>query len=221
MAASRSWLPQSRTGQLEMSGAWKLVLGVKAVDWNVPNTSVLDFIAAIAGADSALSEAKNESTRTPVATAKCKAAFDILVEIMRDIKRRYFLSPPLTNADFISLGLSPHDTTFTPIGAPTAQVSADTFLIGRHELGIRIFYITGDPDAKANKGYRIWYKVAAQDEEAITDPEQLPKSFFTKRQKDIIELDYGDSGKKLYFAIQIENEGKKGPWGPIVEAIIP
>jgi hypothetical protein len=37
----------------------------------------------------------------------------------------------------------------------------------------------------------------------------------------VIEFDYGDSGKTAYFAVQIENEGKKGTWGPLVSALIP
>jgi hypothetical protein len=39
---------------------------------------------------------------------------------MRDIKRRYFLIPPLTEADIISLGLKPHDPHPTPSGQPAA-----------------------------------------------------------------------------------------------------
>jgi hypothetical protein len=34
-------------------------------------------------------------------------------------------------------------------------------------------------------------------------------------------VDFGDSGKTAYFAVRIENEGKKGPWGPLVSALIP
>jgi hypothetical protein len=30
-----------------------------------------------------------------------------------------------------------------------------------------------------------------------------------------------DSGKTAYFAVQIENDGKKGVWGPMVSALIP
>jgi hypothetical protein len=33
------------------------------------------------------------------------------------------------------------------------------------------------------------------------------------------EFEYGDSGKTVY--VQIENEEKKGPWGPLVSALIP
>jgi hypothetical protein len=37
----------------------------------------------------------------------------------------------------------------------------------------------------------------------------------------VIEFGFGDSGKTAYFAVQIENEEKKGPWGPLVSALIP
>jgi hypothetical protein len=109
---------------------------------------------------------------------------------MRDMKKRYFLTPPLQEPDYIALGLKPHDNTPTP----------------------------RDP---ANKGYRIWYSVIAPGETPPASPKDLRESFFTKRKKDVIEFDFGNSGKTAYFAVQIENDGKKGPWGPLVSALIP
>ena len=111
-------------------------------------------------AEGTLETAKNETTRTPVATARCREAFDALTAFMRDFKRRYFLFPPLSDADFVSLGLKPHDSAPTASGTPTAQVMVETYLVGRHELGITIIYVTGSPSDSANKGYRIWYSVA-------------------------------------------------------------
>jgi hypothetical protein len=127
----------------------------------------------------------------------------------------------LTDADYISLGLKPHDNIPTPSGTPTAQVTVETFLTGRHELGIKIIYVTGTATDPANKGYRIWYNVLAQGETPPETPKDLHESFYTKRKKDVIEFDFDDSGKTAYFAVQIENEGKKGPWGPLVSALIP
>jgi hypothetical protein len=49
--------------------------------------------------------------------------FGHLTEFMRYFKRRYFLSPPLLDADLVSLGLKPHDPHPTPSGPPTAQVA--------------------------------------------------------------------------------------------------
>jgi hypothetical protein len=140
---------------------------------------------------------------------------------MRDMKRRYFLTPPLTDADYVALGLKPHDRTSTPSGTPAAQVMVETYLVGRHELGIKIVYVTGSPAVYANKGYRIWYSVIGQGETPPADPDELRTSFFTRRKKDVVEFDFGDSGKTAYFAVQVENDGKKGTWGPLVSALIP
>jgi hypothetical protein len=179
----------------------------------------MDSLTQAAG--NALATAKNETTRTPVATAQCKEAFDALIAAMRDMKRRYFLTPPLLDSDYIALGLKPHDTTPTASGSPTAQVTIETYLVGRHELGVKIIYVTGSPSDPANKGFRIWYSVVALGETPPAQPEDLRKSFYTMRKKDVIEFDFGDSGKTVYFAVVIENGGKQGPWGPLVSALIP
>ncbi|MDR0684620.1 MAG: hypothetical protein LBF83_05790 [Spirochaetaceae bacterium] len=31
----------------------------------------------------------------------------------------------------------------------------------------------------------------------------------------------GGGGGMAYFAVQVENSGRKGPWGPMVHALIP
>jgi hypothetical protein len=221
MATNKDWLSKTRQGQLSMAKDWQTVMAPNAAAWNIPVAVLTEFDALIAAAETALSAAQNESTRTSVSTAQCKAAFETLTEKARDIKRRYFLVPPLDDPALISLGLKPHDSTPTPSGTPTAQVIIETYLVGRHELGVKIIYVTGNPADAANKGYRIWYSVTAQGETPPANPDDLHKSFSTKRKKDVIAFDFGDSGKTAWFAVQIENEGKKGPWGPLVSAVIP
>jgi hypothetical protein len=204
-----------------MARDWKSVMTASAAAWNIPADALTGLDALFQAAATALATARNETTRTPVANAECRAAFEALTTTMRDTKRRYFLEPPLTDADIISLGLKPRDTIHTMSGTPTAQVTIETYLVGRHELGVKHVYVTGNPADPANKGYRIWYSVIAPGETPPAAPEDLHTSFYTKRKKDLIEFDFGDSGKTAVFAVQIENEGKKGPWGPMVSALIP
>jgi hypothetical protein len=209
-----------------MANDWKPIMYNNKTAWNIPDPAVLQLSTLTTEAETALAAAQNETTRTPVTTAQCKTAFDALIAFMRDTKKRWFLTPPLGDADYISLGLKPHDNTPTPSGTPTAQVTIETYLVGRHELGVKIIYVTGTATDPANKGYRIWYSVVAQGAAATdapppANPDDLRKSFFTKRKKDLIEFDFDASGKTAYFAVQIENEGKKGPWGPLVSALIP
>jgi hypothetical protein len=221
MSQKTDWMSGTRDGQLAMAKDWVSVTGTNAHLWDIPLTAVQELGGLTEAADAALAVAKNETTRTPVATAQCKAAFEALTAKMRDFKKRYFLTPPLMEADYIALGLKPRDSTPTASGTPTAQVTVETYLIGRHELGVKIIYVTGSTTDPANKGFRIWYSVIGQGETPPTNPDDLRKSFYTKRKKDLLEFDFGDSGKTAYFAVQIENEGKKGPWGPLVQALIP
>ena len=219
--ATRDWLPTAREEQLTMARDWKSVITANTAAWNIPAEALTALDTLLQTAETTLATARNETTRTPVATAQCRAAFEALTEKMRDLKRRYFLEPPLTDADIVSLGLKPRDTVHTLSGTPTAQATIETYLVGRHELGIKIVYVTGNPHDAANKGCRVWHTVTAPGEAPPENPQSLHQSFFTKRKKDLIEFEFGDSGKTAHFAVQIENEGKKGPWGPLVSALIP
>jgi hypothetical protein len=221
MSKTTDWLPGTRTGILAMAANWITVCMSRKTDWGIPQDAITELITRNGNAEAALDVAKNETTRTPVANARCKEAFDALIAALRNFKKRWFLSPPLLDSDYVSLGLKPHDGTPTPGGDPKAQVTLETFLVGRHELGIKVVYLTGSPDDPANKGYRIHYLVVAPGETPPANPKDLHESFFTKRKKDVIEFAYGDSGKTVYMAVQVENDGKKGPWGPMVSALIP
>ncbi|MDR0375525.1 MAG: hypothetical protein LBH85_07355 [Treponema sp.] len=221
MSQRSDWLPASREVILEMARDWQSVAGANAAAWGVPRSALRSLESLTQAAGAALATAKNEATRTPVATARCKEAFDTLAAATRDMKRRYFLTPPLADSDYIALGLKPRDTTPTAGGNPTAQVTIETYLVGRHELGVKIAYVAGSPNDPANKGRRMWCSVVAPGEAAPVRPEDLRKSFYTMRKKDLIQFGYGDSGKTAHFAVRIENNGKQGPWGPMVSALIP
>ena len=222
MSQRSDWLPAARDAMLAMVKAWILTITAYLLKWGIPESVVQNLSSLATTAEGALEAAKNESTRTPVANARCKESFDALTAEMRNIKRRYFLSPPLTDSDFVALGLKPHDSTHTPSSVPTAQVTVETYLVGRHELGVKLVYVTGNPNDTANKGYRIWYSVVAPGETSPAGPDDLHKSFFTMRKKDLLQFDYAESGQVVYFAVQIENSsGKQGPWGPLVHALIP
>jgi hypothetical protein len=101
-----------------MAKNWHDILQNSGQTWKIPKEIAGDIGTAANEAETAFAEAKNETTRTPVATAKCKEAFSHLTALMRDAKKRYFYVPPLADSDLISLGLKPHDTIPTPSGPP-------------------------------------------------------------------------------------------------------
>jgi len=226
------WLDPSRQGQLNTARTWMSVFNEETTDeeggtvkkyvaWGISAEILTDFGFLFAEAQEALTLAQEKETRTEVVNTRCRVAFKALVDMMRWIKRRFFHVPPLSDADIISLMLRLPDKTPTRQEAPEVEYAVETFLIGRHQLGIQLILVSGDPNDPAVKSFRVWYKVVAPGDPIPQSPEDLTKSFSTKRKKDIIDFDFEDSGKQAYFSVQAENGKKKGPWGPLVNALIP
>jgi hypothetical protein len=248
MAYNTDWLSGKRADQLVMAQNWVTVLREdttnakgetvkKYAAWGIPAATFTDFLTLFAAAQEALRTAQEKETRTEVTTAACKTAFDALVAAMRSLKDRYFKKPPLTDTDFIALGLRVKDTTPTVIAAPTAQAEADISYPGPHLLTLHLRPLAGTTlDAKADYGMSIRWGImphgGATLEEAAgarhylmkppVSGEELPHPKFTRRKKETFDLPPEDSGKTAYFCIRYENsKGQAGPFGPIVQAVIP
>jgi hypothetical protein len=174
--------------------------------------------------------------RTPVITAQCREVFNALEEKMRFLKNRYFLSPPLSPADYASLLLNEPDTTHSPRGTPKAQMTAEIGRTGTARLFLRLVYAEGTEslaDPHTDMEYQIrWGKYSPAHPasnpgtgEIAAAPvlaEELPVVFTTKRKRELIAFEAGDSGKTAYFAIRIGNGNNEyGQWCPLFSAVIP
>jgi hypothetical protein len=65
-----------------MARDWQDVAGTNAAAWSIPPAALQNLDTLTQAADTALAAAKNETTRTPVATAQCKEAFDALIALI-------------------------------------------------------------------------------------------------------------------------------------------
>jgi hypothetical protein len=232
MSKNTDWVPARRALQLAMAQNWISVLNRKAQKWNIPSDVEVALEGLMEKAQDALSEAMS-SERTTVITVRCKAAFDTLIAKMRDIKKRYFLQPPLMDEDLVSLELNPPDTTPTPIPPPTAQAEADLTFPGIHLVELKkIRTAAGSgsaPDGKSDYGVRIFWGLTGpaggEDKFRVTEApvsgKDLPHSKFTRRHKELFDFD-GESGNTVYFCLRYENpKGDAGPFGPMLKAVIP
>jgi hypothetical protein len=104
--------------------------------WGIPQALVTDFVSTFNDAQAALLKAQSETERTVVVTAQCNAAFKALEDAMRFMKSHYFLVPPLTESDIVSLGLRLKDPP-TPSPKPEAQPEADLSVPGIHLVELR------------------------------------------------------------------------------------
>jgi len=236
MAKSSDWLPGSRTEQLAMARRWNNVLAEKAAAWSVPTAVVNNLLLLTADADDAIQRA-GSSERNTVINQQVRTAFGALTDKMRDIKRRYFFIPPLTEADWVSLGLKLHDTNPTNIGAPTSVVAAEISYPHKNALSLVITPVAGlGYDDRPEWGFRIYYGVLPQTSDISEEmkierqylrreplnPEELTKGHFTRRKRDVLEFNYDNSGMKCFICIRYENsKGDAGPWGPMASSFIP
>ncbi|MDR2739933.1 MAG: hypothetical protein LBB68_08920 [Treponema sp.] len=233
---STDWLPASRTEQLATARNWISIINapVDPPDWGIPPAKITAFITIVDTAEAALLRVQSDSERTPVATAQCNTAFKALTGNMRYLKNRFFLVPPLTESDLIALGLKSRDSS-SPTPTPDAQPEADLTFPGIHLVELRnIRPMAGGtaPNPRSNYGVRIYYGLTGEPTEAhrfrVTGTpktgKDLPYSLFTHRKRERFDFD-GESGNRVYFCLQYERpkggEKGKGPFGPILSAVIP
>jgi hypothetical protein len=237
MPNTHDWLPAGRELKLAMAKDWLAVLAAQAAAWHVPEAEVLALQSLTINADAALASVQC-SSRTPIATAQCKAAFEALVEKMRLIKSHYFLVPPLDDTGFVALGLKPKDAAHTPVPPPSAQAEADITRPGVHLIELHLRPLAGTtPDPHhSDYGFRVYYGIlppGGASVEAALSPkrelvkapvsgEELPHSRFTRRKREMFDFAAEDSGKTVYFCVRYENaKGEPGPWGPLFSSVVP
>ena len=230
MAHNTDWLPGRRADQIAMAKKWYTVLNRAGTAWGVPPNVKSDLAGFYQDAEDMLNEALS-SARTAVITARCKEYFDKLIAKMRDIKKRYFLTPPLADSDYVELGLKPPDKNPTPVPAPTAQVEADLTFPGIHMVELKRIRAVGGPPPDDGSGYGVrafWGFTGPATEKypfrltgAPKSGKELPYSQSTRRSKELFDFD-GESGNTVYFCLRYENPtGGEGPFGPMLKAVIP
>ena len=221
MKRRSDWYPSRMADQIEMANIWVEAFAENGARWRIQEETVKEFSDMVAEATRLYNLAQDKKTRTTVITADFKAAMTRMRAGMRDIKKRYLHIPPLNEGEIAWLRLRLRDATLTPSRTPTAQAKIETFLTGRHELGTLIVFAVGDSADPVNDSYRVYYTVQESGDPPPEHYSLLKESFSTRRKKGRMTFDPGDSGKTCYFAVQIENGNKKGPWGPITSALIP
>jgi hypothetical protein len=204
-----------------MGNSWVTITQNKKTAWNIPD----DTVNALAAKVQAFDAINNTppAARTPAVVAQIKTAEKELVAVMRDVKKRHFFQPPLTDADLVTLGLKPRDTNPTPIARPAARPSADVKLIS---AGAFDLVISPERDISHEKksyhGCKIVYDLFEQGAAPPTSEKQLTEMRFVRRKKESFVFQPQDSGKKAYFAMRYENsKGEAGPWCPIFSVLIP
>jgi hypothetical protein len=199
-------------------------------DWGIPPAQTTEFVALFNTAQYVLLQASSETERTPVVTAQCALAFKALAAKMRFLKNHYYLVPPLTDPDLISLGLKLPDTVHTPIPRPDGQVTADLAYPAAHMIEVVNIRALGAPcsDPRSEDGVDIHLGIVGgvgpYAIEAPPDPERggkLPFAKTTRRRRERFNLE-GNSGKTVWVSLAYRNgKNQVGPFCPAFSAIVP
>jgi hypothetical protein len=189
-----------------------------------------DFAALFTTAEAILQKAKSDTERTIVVTAQCNTAFKALTNKMRFIKKHYFLLPPLTESDLISLGLKIEDTVRTPVPKPDAEVLASIGLVDAHLIEVRDIRPrqAHSTDPRSDHAVDIHIGIVGGVDpyaiDAPPDPAQggrLPFARTTRRRWERFDLE-GNSGKTAWFSLAYRSPNNQiGPFCPPFSAVIP
>jgi hypothetical protein len=214
------WLPEKRALKLEMASNWLRVLHNKAALWGVPDGEVTTLAGLRDTASVALTLILSNK-RTPPDVRACKSAFKALAAGMRSIKRRYFINPPLTDADFAALGLKVPDRIATRRPVPTIrpEAIAEPTGSGKHTV------TAVNPETQSKKrpplvsGVVFAHRVRLPGEPKLA-AEEMPSLSHTSSHHDF-RWQEKDHGKIADYAVAYENDREeRGPWSNVASVII-
>jgi hypothetical protein len=197
---------------------------VNAVAWGIPPEFITDLKASSTDYDQKSMVANNRSTKCPAATAAREAVWDMLAPKLDKLYLKYLLNNETISAsDKQALniytvyrgGASPYAA---PTTTPIVNLSSEMISV----LNV-IFRDSESPSSRAKpEGVafcELKYKV---DGEAPTSPDVCPEGCFISRSHDSIVFEPSQRGKTIYaYGRWVNRNGKAGPWGSQVIAIIP
>jgi len=214
------WMPHTRPAQLLLARRWFDLLPEKETAWRIP-AGMLQRLGALISDAELLQERAESSLGTKGDAARVRAAFAEMVAQMRDIRRRVFFIPPLTEANFIDLGLQPPDTIRTPHIDVPEMVDFVIHLRGIRELLVD-FWIQGEAHKAKPHGYDGAVIIWGIRDTPPEQPEELTHHTMASRTPHTLTFDEAQRGQTVQIALSWQNErGITGQWSEYKSAIIP
>jgi hypothetical protein len=157
--------------------------------------------------------------KTAELTARYEARDESMDE-MRDFANghiRYNRQMSVSEKDY--LGIKPHNPP-TPHPTPASQPDTDVRNTRNNfEHEVRALNAEGSA-VKPDDAYGVAFAWQVGGERPATGAD-LPKGEFSRKPVKVVRHTEADKGKTAYYATAYENsKGEKGPWSPVVEAVI-
>lgn len=214
------WLPGGIEQRLEMAANWVTVLQARRLAWGVPEEEIEYLEQDLQNARALQTQATGAGATREI-RARRDQAVNTLVKRMERIKSHWFFKPPLFDADFISLTLSPPDGTHTPIGVPDTPPVFRIIIKGIRQVIIE-FHFEGSSSRGIPYGYHCAVINWGFFETAPASPDELLHSVDATRSPFTVPFKEEDRGKRVWFVLRWQNErGEQGPASEMVSAIVP
>ena len=192
-----------------------------AADWALDAAWLTaQFKPACAAWNLAWEKYENPATRTPLITANKKEKRAVYEKLLMTLVANLKVNTRLTDNDRRALGIHIRDAKPTPAPVPVTYPAAtiDTSTIRRLTIHFRDSESTSAAKPKGVHGAEIKWLVA--DEKPTI--EALLHSSFDTRTPYTMEFEDAQRGKTVWMCLRWENtRGEKGPWGEMLNAIIP
>jgi hypothetical protein len=234
------WMPPSRDEQLAMCGNWiEYMTPERRTAWGIPEDQFTDLEALYTAARTLLQKSADAAERTHVVTVQTREAFKAMKDKMRFFRNHYFKMPALDLSDWTALGFREKSArkTKTPPPGGTPAVSL-AYPGGPHVITAYLGPMAGTEELEPSSVYgcAVYVGIMPQGgatlEEAASEKHYLMKPpkdgkglryyCFTRRRKEQLVFDAGDSGKTAYVCCRYEKgKGDVGVWGPVASAVIP
>jgi hypothetical protein len=220
--ARHDWLPTREQDLADLCQRWKAVLegeGNQAkFGWDVHDC--LDLLQAV----KAFLQAREayEANRTPENRLRKDKAEKEVITLMRGFANssvRY--NKKMDDADRLPLGIRPEDSTRTTHEAPASQPLTVVENTHNHfEHKVIAYNPATEKHDKPDDAYGVCYALQVGGAEPASGGDIL-KTEFSRKTHFIVQHKEADKGKTAYYAVCYENgKGKKGPWSPVVQAVI-
>jgi len=214
------WMPPSKKGIITVAADWLAVLADKGAAWGVPQAAAAELAGAKALAEARQAEAESP-LRSKVTTAECNAAFAALRGVMRGMKKKFFLQPPLETADFLSLSLKPPGRASGPRPAPAVKPGLDAAPSGKGRHTVTAI----NPETENRKkpdfvGGVAFASRTRESGEPRARAEDMPSVSQTGSQR-AFQYEEADYGKVVDYAAAYESpSGKRGPWSDVISLVV-
>jgi hypothetical protein len=215
------YIPQTDEGFLEFAKNLVSYASLNFSRWNVPSPQT-ELQAPLTAYETAFEAAQNPN-RGKVDVLTKNETRDTLKKKLRVYVKAYLINnPAVTDEDKAAMGLPIHKTGKSPVQVPETvpELTVDTGTPRRHKVHYRDHGSTrrGKPAGVAG----IEIRHAVLDHYPATVKELINSDFDTATPF-VKDYDEADRGKKAYYCgrWEIPSEGGKGPFGEIVEAVIP